>query len=143
MCHREKYFKCAWSWDSVVGIVTGLQAGHSGVLILAGPRDRYLSPKCQDQLWGTPSLLICGYPVSFQGWSLLWLKISGAVHLLSLYAFMAWIETTFIVKVLCLIASEILKNFHIPPLNICIMHLAIIKVFYYQLVHKRIVFKEY
>jgi len=76
-----------------------------------GRAKRYFSsPKCQDQLWGTPSLLICGYLGSFQGWSLLRLKISGAVPLLSLYAFVAWIEANFIVKVLTLNASETLKN---------------------------------
>jgi hypothetical protein len=54
--------------------------------------------------------MICGYLGSEQVWSLLRLKISGAVPLLSLYAFMAWRATTFVVKVLTLNASETLKN---------------------------------
>jgi hypothetical protein len=46
-------------WDDIVGIVTTLWVGESGVRLPAGARD--LSPECPDWLWGFMILHFSGY----------------------------------------------------------------------------------
>ena len=66
----------------------------------------FFSPICTDQLWGPPSLLFSGYQCSFRRYSD-WgvtltshlhlvprLRMSGAIHLLHLCGFMAWVRRT-------------------------------------------------
>jgi len=72
----------------------------------------FFYPKCPDWLWGSPSLLLNMYQGSFLG--LKWLKsefnysppsgakvrMSGAVPVLPLYAFMVWIGKALLLLVL-------------------------------------------
>ena len=97
--------KCALKLveEMIAGMfVTRLWAGHSRVHIRGG-----CSPKCSDQLWGPHSFLFIGYHVSFLG--LKWrgqmtthlhlvpsLRMSVAIPLLLLYAFMPWRRITFL-----------------------------------------------
>lgn len=55
------------SRGSVVGLVTRLRTGRSGVGIMAGLRDFYLLYTCPDRLWGPPSLLFNGHPCCLLG----------------------------------------------------------------------------
>ena len=89
---------------SIVGIATRPRAGRSGVQIPTEARD--ISPKCPDRLYGPPSPVCDGYRGSFQGVKrpgclvnhslppCTCLRMSGAMLLLPLYAFMAWTATT-------------------------------------------------
>jgi hypothetical protein len=89
-------------WDSVVGIVTGLQAGSSGISILARARDFSILQIVQTSVGAHPASCPVGTVLFSEGWSgggvmlpchlhlVLRLTINRAVALLSLYSFMVW-----------------------------------------------------
>jgi len=107
--HHTLYLKTAWMFE------TRLWAGHSGVHIPGG-----CSPNCPDQLWGPPSFLFVGYQGSVLG--VKWpgqmtthlhlvqrLRMSVAIPLLPLYAFMAWRGITFLFCLFMLDIGNVLR----------------------------------
>ena len=94
-------------WDSskggrgdVAGIVTGLRVGESGFRVLARAKVFSVPQKLSDRIWGLRSLQFSGYLGSFLGvkrpelecdnsHQVHKLRMSGVIHLLPLYAFMA------------------------------------------------------
>jgi hypothetical protein len=61
-------FRSQWSLCvSIVGIVTGLGAGRSGVRILVGARNLFLFAKSTEMFWGQPSLLFSAHRGGFPG----------------------------------------------------------------------------
>ena len=95
-----------WSRGSTVSIVTALQAGRSGLRIQAGARCFSLFPKHPNRLWGPANLLSNSCQSMFRRSSgkvgklttqlhlAPMLRMSGAVPLLALCAFMAWTGAT-------------------------------------------------
>lgn len=56
-------FLSQWSLGvSIVGIVTGLGVGQSGICILLGARNMFLSAKRTELFWGQPSWHLGGFP---------------------------------------------------------------------------------
>jgi hypothetical protein len=95
--HEVKSFCPVWSRENAVGVVTGIRAGM--------PEEaREYSENRPDPLWGPPILLFSGYVGCVPGVKQLGhevdhlrtsrLRMSGAIPLLPLYAFMALTGTT-------------------------------------------------
>ena len=88
--------------SSAVSVVTSLRSGRSGIQILVEARDFSLLHKCPDWFWGPPTLIFngsmgIGVPslkysrgVKFAAHPVPRLGTSGAIHLFSLYGFLAW-----------------------------------------------------
>ena len=83
---------------SIIVVLTRLWAGRSGFRIRAQARGVSFLEKRTDWVWDPPSLLLIGYwgGLFLQGWEwpVPWLRMSGAIPPLILYASMARVSVT-------------------------------------------------